>query len=131
MIGAIFIKFGRAPTTFRIFTIVVPPLCCDAGTVKRAIAARLPPKTAACLRARRCFNKDELIAPQADAAAFQFDQCEAALAVKVENLFGRRELIWVTADPIYDVVPAAHAAKVVRRCPRAQIFAGTAVERAV
>src|SRR5262249_15908811 len=31
MIGAIFIKFGRAPTTFRIFTIAEPPLSrfCD------------------------------------------------------------------------------------------------------
>src|SRR5262245_50142702 len=119
MIGAIFIKFGRAPTTFRIFTIAVSPVCWDLGRFPR-VGKRPPVETTACLRARRCFNKYEFIAPQPDAAAFQFDQGEAALAVKVENLFGRRELIWVTADPIYDVIPTAHAPKGVRLYPRAQ-----------
>src|SRR5262245_54367323 len=73
--------------------------------------------------------KNELIAPQPDAAAFQFGQCEAALPVKVENLFGRCELVRVTADPIHDVIPAAHAARVLRLDPRSQIFARVAVER--
>src|SRR5262245_619495 len=74
-------------------------------------------------------NKDEFIAPQPGAAEFQFGQGEAAFAVKVENLFGRCEFVWIAADPIHDVPPTAHAAKVVRLDPRAQIFAGTAVER--
>src|SRR5262245_11681672 len=74
-------------------------------------------------------HKNKLVAAQPRAAALQFGQPEAALLVKVENLFGRRILVRVTADPIHDVPPTGHAAKFVRLDPRAQICAGTAVER--
>src|SRR5262245_22162326 len=74
-------------------------------------------------------HKNELVTSQPRAAALQFGQSEASMLVKVENLLGSRVLIRVTSDPIHDVPPAGHAAKVVRLDPRAQIFAGTAVER--
>src|SRR5262249_21202573 len=74
-------------------------------------------------------HKNNLVAAHPRAAALQFGQREPALAVKVENLFGRCDLVRITADPIHDVSPTGHAANVVRLDPRAQVFAGTAVQR--
>src|SRR5262249_8102114 len=150
MIGAIFIKFGRAPTTFRIFTIAEPPLSrfCDYprerqrdyGTDEQTETTRetfrpfrffwcVPKSLGRFPEYLHFLKKAELIAPHPAAAAFQFGQRDPALAVKVENLFGRCDLVRITADPIHDVSPTGHAAKVVRLDPRAQVFAGTAVQR--
>src|SRR5262245_20262874 len=50
MIGAIFIKFGRAPTTYRIFTIAGPPFCLD--TVKAPLVSDPPSQTQPLAHAR-------------------------------------------------------------------------------
>ena len=57
-------------------------------------------------------RKHKLVTPKPDAAASDLCERESALFVELKYLIDGRDLVWIAADPVDDVVPTVHAAAI-------------------